>query len=202
MKRIPKFLMALLASFTLAALPASAEKLSLSAISKYLNGMKTAQSPFTQFNDDGTISTGTVYIKRPGRMRFEYNPPDKTLVLAGGGAVAIFDGKSNTSAETYPLKRTPLNIILARNVNLGRARMVTAHSYEAPATIVTAQDPEHPEYGNIQLVFTSNPIELRQWKVNDDSGSQTTVVLGELRTGVGLRDGLFSIQQHIQELER
>ena len=84
--------MALAAAAVVVAGPAWAEKLSLNEISRYLNALKTAQAQFTQLNDDGTISTGTIYIKRPGRARFEYNPPQDALVVVGGSQVAIFDG--------------------------------------------------------------------------------------------------------------
>ncbi|HCI99679.1 MAG TPA: cell envelope biogenesis protein LolA, partial [Sulfitobacter sp.] len=57
----------------------------------------------------------------------------------------------NQPAETYPLSKTPLSIILAANVNLGQAKMVTGHNYDGTATTVRAQDPAHPEYGNIEL---------------------------------------------------
>ncbi|TMM52383.1 LolA family protein [Sulfitobacter sabulilitoris] len=175
------------------ALPAAAQKLPLSQISQYLNAMKTAKGEFTQINDDGSISTGTLYIKRPGRVRFEYNPPEQTLVVAGSQTVVIYDKKSNQPPETYPLKRTPLSIILDDNVNLGRARMVTGHSYDGTATIVTAQDPENPQYGNIQMSFTGNPVELRQWIINDGNGGSTTVVLGDLQTGLSLPNTLFDV---------
>lgn len=175
------------------ALPAAAEKLPLAEISSYLNDMRTASGDFTQINADGTISTGTIYINRPGRIRFEYAPPDQMLVLASAGTVAIFDPKSNTGPETYPLARTPLSIILAERVNLGQARMVTGHSYDGTATTVTAQDPQHPEYGNIQMVFTGNPIQLRQWVINDDAGNSTTVVLGDLRLGQSIAARMFDI---------
>lgn len=173
------------------ALPAAADKVSLNAISRYLNGLSTAKSAFTQINDDGSISTGTIFIKRPGRVRFEYDPPNKALVLASGGAVVIFDPKTNEPPESYPLDRTPLSIILARNVNLSRAEMVTGHAYDGTSTTVTAQDPEHPEYGNIQLKFTGQPVELRQWVINDDAGSRTTVILGELVKGGSMNDSIF-----------
>lgn len=179
-------------------LPAMAQKASLGALSKYLNGIQTAKGEFTQINADGTISTGTIYLRRPGRVRFEYNPPDNSLVMSGGGQVAIFDPKSNTPPEQYPLKRTPLSIILAKNVDFGRARMVTGHKSDGTTTTIRAQDPEHPEYGNIQLVFTTSPIELRQWIITDGSGSQTTVILGELQKGVKLGSRLFSIVQEAQ----
>lgn len=176
----------------------AAGKLSLSEISGYLNQLKTAQGEFTQINDDGTISTGTIFIKRPGRVRFEYNPPDVTLVIAGGSEVAIFDKKSNQPPERYPLSRTPLSLILAANVDLGRARMVTGHTSDANSTTVRAQDPDHPEYGSIELVFTGSPVELRQWKINDSGGGSTTVILGELKKGVSIGDTRFNIQQEMQ----
>lgn len=183
------------------AVPAAADKLSLNAISNYLNAMKSAKGAFTQINGDGTISTGTIYIKRPGKVRFEYNPPEKALVLASSGNVAVFDFKAGGHVEQYPLKRTPLNIILANNVNLAKAGMVTGHGYDGTATIVTAQDPAHPEYGNIQLKFTGNPVELRQWVINDDGGNQTTVVLGALDKQ-GLGNSLFNIQSELAKVQR
>ncbi len=174
---------------------ALAQQLSLSDISAYLNKLQTAQGEFTQINDDGSISTGNILIKRPGKVRFEYNPPESALVVAGSNTVVIYDKKSNQPPETYPLSRTPLSIILARHVNLGRARMVTGHSYDGTATTVTAQDPEHPEYGNIQLKFTANPVELRQWIINDGNGSQTTVILGNLKTGGNIPNSKFDISR-------
>jgi outer membrane lipoprotein-sorting protein len=173
--------------------PVLAEKLSLGTLSDYLNGLTTVEADFTQVNSDGSVSTGRIFIKRPGRVRFEYNPPDKALVLAGGQQVAIFDGKSNVAPEQYPLKRTPLNLILAANVNLGKAKMVVGHSSDATTTRVKAQDPENPEYGTIELVFSSGPVELRQWIITDDLGSQTTVILGEMKKGGSMGEGMFSI---------
>jgi outer membrane lipoprotein-sorting protein len=174
-------------------LAAAAQKLPLGDISAYLNKLQTAKGAFTQINDDGSISTGTIYIKRPGKIRFEYNPPETALVIAGSNTVVIFDKKSNEPAHSYPLSRTPLSIILARNVNLGGTNMVTGHAYDGTATVVTAQDPANPQYGNIQLKFTGNPVELRQWVINDGNGSQTTVVLGDFQKGGNLPNRLFDV---------
>jgi outer membrane lipoprotein-sorting protein len=182
-------------------LPALAEAIALSTLSNYLNGLTTVESDFTQVNGDGTISTGKIYIHRPGRVRFQYAPPDRSLVIAGGGQVAVFDAKSNQPPEQYPLKRTPLNLILARGVNLGRANMVVGHYADGTSTRVRAQDPEHPEYGTIELVFTANPVELRQWIITDDLGTQTTVILGELTKGKRLGASLFDITAERQKRE-
>lgn len=168
--------------------------LSLSEISKYLNGITTAESAFTQINDDGSLSTGKLYLNRPGRMRFEYDPPNSGTVVAGGGAVVIHDPKSNQPPETYPLKRTPLSIILARRVDLGRANMVVAHSFDGTATVVRAQDPENPEYGSIDMLFTDSPVALRKWVINDGQGGQTSVILGALKKVNSLNNNLFNTQ--------
>ena len=179
--------------FALAALPAHAQQLSLQEISGYLNRLQTAQGGFTQVNGDGTLSTGQIYIKRPGRIRFEYNPPQASLVMAGGGQLAIFDPRSNTGPDRYPLSQTPLNVILQRNVDLTAARMVTGSVSNGTITTVTVQDPDNPQYGDIQLVFTANPVELHQWIITDDLGNQTTMVLNDLTTGAPIGDIMFNI---------
>ncbi|MDO5657914.1 MAG: outer membrane lipoprotein carrier protein LolA [Paracoccus sp. (in: a-proteobacteria)] len=178
------------------AVPAAAERISLNALSNYLNGLTTVTAPFTQVNADGSIQTGTVYIHRPGRVRFEYNN-DNSLVLASGGQVAVFDGRSNQPPQQYPLDRTPLSIILAPNVNLGTANMVTNHAERDNTTVVTAQDPANPQYGNIQMVFTGGPTQLRQWVVTDDTGTRTTVILGELSQGGSIPASRFNITNEI-----
>lgn len=192
-----RFLLA--AAVSALALPVAAQELSLDQISAYLNGFTTGQGGFTQINADGTISTGTIYIKRPGRIRFEYAPPDEAMFIAGGGQVAIFDPRSNEEPERYPLNQTPLSIILEANVDLSRRNMVTGHASDGTTTTVTAQDPAHPEYGSIQLVFTANPVELRQWVVTDDTGTATTVILNDVATGGQIGDRLFNIQAEMAD---
>ena len=189
-----RFLAVMAALTWMWALPAQAQQLSLNTLSNYLNKLTSAEASFTQINADGTISTGTVYLRRPGKVRFEYNPPEQALVMAKNGTVVVFDRKLGGDPESYPLNRTPLGLILARNVDLSRANMVVAHGYDGTATTVTAQDPDNPEYGSIQLKFTDNPVELRQWIITDDGGGQTTVILGALERKQ-LANRLFNIEQ-------
>jgi outer membrane lipoprotein-sorting protein len=177
----------------LAATPALAEELSLSDISAYIDSLKAAETEFVQTNSDGTTTTGRLVIKRPYRMRFEYAPPDQTLVLASAATVAVFDPKSNEPPAQYPLSKTPLSLILGNKVDLTRAKMVVDHGEENGMTTVTAQDPQHPEYGNIKLFFSANPITLRAWIVTDDTGNRTQVELGPLRTGGDYPSALFDI---------
>lgn len=170
----------------------SAERLTLAELSAYLNDIKTLKSTFTQANSDGSTSTGTLYIRRPGLMRFEYDPPTDAVVLAEAQAILIFDGKSNQPPETYPLRRTPLSLILARNVDLTRARMVREALFDGQTTTVTAYDPDQPDIGTIALTFTDNPTQLREWVVTDSAGTKTKVVLETFETGMDLPRSLFS----------
>lgn len=186
------------AVLALAAGPALARLIPLAEISAYLNALQTAEAAFTQVNADGSRSTGRVFIHRPNRMRFEYNPPDEALVLASAGQVAIFDRKSNQPPEQYPMRRTPLSLILAPRIDLTRARMVMAHEDMGNATAVVAQDPQHPEYGSIRLIFTDNPVRLTQWVVTDEVGTQTTVMLDRLETGKSYPPSLFSINAEME----
>ena len=173
-------------------LPAVAE-VSLDQLSAYLNSLTTAQADFVQVNADGSKAHGQITIQRPGRARFEYAAPDKNLVIASGGMVAIFDAKSNQPPEQYPLARTPLNLILARDVNLSTAKMVVGHGEVGGTTHVVAQDPKHPDYGTIELIFSEAPVALKQWIITDDIGNQTSVTLGYLVPRGDVPASLFSI---------
>jgi outer membrane lipoprotein-sorting protein len=173
--------------------PAFAEKLSLDALSAYLNELKTAEAAFVQTSDDGSVQTGRLFLQRPGKMRFEYAPPQKALVLASNNAVAIFDDRASGPPETYPLRRTPLSLILARNVDLESANMVVGHSFDGTHTVVTAQDPKNPEYGQIQLRFSNEPVALQEWVILDTYGGQTKVRLEQVSTGMNFPRTLFDI---------
>jgi len=189
------FLAGTAAAAALAAHPALAAPIPLNRISNYFNRLETMEGRFVQQNPDGTRSTGKLYIRRPGRARFEYDPPDEALVMAGGGQLAIFDGKSNRRRpEQYPLRETPLNVILERTVDLARSGIVVGHSGTLEATTVVARDPDRPEIGRIALIFAENPLRLTGWVTEDGSGAVTQVEISELRTGHNIPSRLFSIK--------
>ncbi len=192
-----KKLLLSLALSAVTAFPVLAEPIPLARLSQYLNELQTAEGRFTQINADGSASEGTIYIHRPGRMRFEYDADD-LLVIAGGGQVAIFDGRSNQRPEQYPLRRTPLNLILRRNVDLAGSGMVTALEQNGDFTHVTALDPDTPEAGTITLVFSDEPVQLRSWMITDQAGGQTQLELGAFEQGVQIGARLFNIPQEIE----
>ena len=182
-------LLAAAAALSAAPLGAFAEKLSLEEISAYLEGVRTAESAFVQHNADGTRSAGRVWISRPGKIRFEYDPPELTTVVADGRVVAVIDGRSNARPQIWSLHLTPLKFVLRRNVDLTRPGMAVAHEGGDGFTGVRLQDPGHPERGSVTLLFREDPVELREWTITDGTGARTTVVLEDLRAGVAL-DGV------------
>ena len=181
------------------ATPVAAEKISLNEISSYFNAMTTAEAQFSQVTDTGETSTGRLFIRRPGRIRFEYDSPEATLVVVGGGQVAVFDPKSRDEPLRFPLRHSPLSLVLERAVDLAQRDMVVAHFEAGSQTAVTLQDPENPDYGFIQLIFTDNPVQLRQWVVQDNSGGRTHIFLDSLTQGVKLSNVLFNIQHEMQK---
>ena len=100
------------------------------------------------------------------------------------------------------MNRTPLTLILERNVDLGRRDMVVGHSYDGTATSVVAQDPDNPEFGSIRLVFTGPPVQLRQWVITGSDGSETTVILRDTQEGAQMAATLFSIPIEVQKRQR
>ena len=181
------------------ATPVAAEKISLHEISSYFNAMTTAEAQFSQVTDTGETATGRFFIRRPGRIRFEYDPPEATVVVVGGGQVAVFDPKSRDELLRFPLRHSPLSLVLERTVDLAQRDMVVAHFEAESQTAVTLQDPENPDYGFIQLIFTDNPVQLRQWVVQDNSGGRTHIFLDSLTQGVKLSNVLFNIQHEMQK---
>jgi outer membrane lipoprotein-sorting protein len=173
--------------------PALAAPPSLDDIEKYLESLGTAKGHFTQKNPNGSKDQGTLYISRPGRMRFEYAGPDGAIVVAGAGSIAIADPKSNTAAKQYPLSKSPIAFLLAKDIKLEGNSSIIGHSADAKFTYLTAQDPSNRGNGHIQFAFTNNPISLVQWTTTDQTGRKTKVSLGPLEKGLKLPSKLFDI---------
>ena len=145
----------------------NANPYSLATVSQYLTNLKLLKANFLQFNADGTTSSGVILIKRPGRMRFEYYKPDKTLVLVSAGALAIFDPKGDEAPITYPIKNNPISLILKSEVNLLNSGIVENYKVRNEEAILTISDPKKPERGSVELVFTGAKPELTNFTVKN-----------------------------------
>lgn len=174
---------------------ASADPIPVSRLSAYLNGLRSATASFTQVGPNGHQDSGTLYVQRPYRMRFEYDT-QPLLVLASSGQVAVFDGKSNSGAQQYPMSKTPLSLILAPTIDLEKQGVVVAHGEVNGRTVVTLRDPGGKTPGSIEISFNPGPV-LAGWVATDEVGKRTTVILDGLRPGVQMRPSTFTIQDEV-----
>lgn len=166
----------------------------LARISAYLNSISTLTGDFVQVDPDGILSEGQFYMSRPGRIRFQYNDPNPAIVVADGFWVGVVD-KRYGNVDRYPLSETPLNLILKENVNLGQEGAVQNIEVADGQMRVRAQDPDNPERGSITMIFGANPLELRQWIVDDAQGGATTVALSDTRANVEIAPSQFTIPE-------
>lgn len=164
----------------------------LARISAYLNSVTTLVGDFVQIDPDGILSEGQFYMTRPGRIRFEYKEPNPALVISDGFWVGVVD-KRYSQVDRFPLSETPLNLILKENVDLSEEGAVKAIEESDGQLRVKAEDPSHPERGSITMVFGSNPLELRQWIIDDAQGGATTVALSEMRSNVPIEPSRYVI---------
>lgn len=173
--------------------PLSAEdRADVERVEAYLNGLSELQGNFLQVGPDGSLAEGKFYLRRPGRLRFEYTPPQKTLVVADGTWVAVKDGFS--AAQRYPISSTPLGIILASKVDLADNVRVLGVERQPGVLRVVLQDKSGNAPGDLTLVFDEPNLQLRQWVVTDAQGLQTTVALRNTRSGVKADNALFVLQ--------
>lgn len=177
-----------------AALPAAAQGVDVSAINRYLVGLRSAQGQFRQTNPNGSTQPGTFYLARPGRIRFEYDTPPGAMVIADGNWVGVFDPKSNRNPTRYPLNRTPLSILLRDRISLTEPGLVLGATRDGQGTHITVVDPRAPEEGRMVMTFSDNPIQLRQWEITTRTGQRTRVVLLNYATGGSFDRSLFNIE--------
>jgi outer membrane lipoprotein-sorting protein len=172
------------------ALEGAARAEALATANRYLNSYSRLQARFTQSSPGGGRAAGTLYIQKPGRMRFEYDPPAQLLVVANGSVVAVRDNELRTTERT-PLRATPLNIILGENINLERNSRVLRVSQSGPWQMITVRDRAGQMDGQITLQFNGGT--LRSWDVIDATGARTRVTLSNVTEPGSLDAGLFRL---------
>jgi outer membrane lipoprotein-sorting protein len=171
-----------------------ADQTLITQVETYLNAEKGMTANFLQVADDGSTRTGKAWLERPGRMRFEYDPPDPQLLVAGFGVLTYYDPQLGQTSN-IPLGSTPLGILLATHVDLNSAGVdVTAISQAPGEDDITLVRHGKTSEGTLTLVFATNPLDLRQWVVTDAQGHQTRVSLYDVTAGGPYPDRLFQFQ--------
>jgi outer membrane lipoprotein-sorting protein len=152
----------------------------LDRISAYLSGVQTMVGKFVQVGPDGGRTEGTFYMQKPGRVRFEYNPPSPIDIISDGSSVVVRDRKLATQ-DLYPLSQTPLRYLLADRINLLRdTDVVSVNADDSFVTVVIEQKQLFVGTDRLMIMFDAKDLTLKQWTVTDPQGFDTTVAVYNL----------------------
>jgi len=177
------------------AAPASNPRQALQRVNAYFNSMRVLSGDFVQTAPDGSRSKGKFFISKPGKLRFFYERPSTTDIIADGKTLAVRDRKLNTQ-DIYPLSQTPLRFLLQPNLDLTRDAHVVAVNQTAQWIGVTIEERSKiAGTSRLALIFDTDGANttLRQWTVTDAQGLQTTVALSNIDTRSVPKDSLFTI---------
>ena len=170
----------------------SGQRLLVEKVNTYLTGVRTLAGDFVQVAPDGGRSRGKFYLQKPGRMRFDYDPPSRVELIADGQSLAVRDRKLATQ-DIYPLSQTPLRFLLEDRIDLRSSDLVGVYADNLFVTLVIEQKQIFGGTHRLLLMFGAKDFRLRQWTIADDQGSGTTVAVYNLDASKKLDPGLFKI---------
>jgi outer membrane lipoprotein-sorting protein len=155
----------------------------------YLEQTTSLTGDFTQIAPSGAISTGRIYLRRPGLLRFEYDPPDPLLIVANGGLVYVYDDALETT-DSYPLGKTPLKFLLSKKLNFDETSVVGVDRGVNNVAITLASKKDDTE-GELTIIVKAPEMTLIRWIVRDLQGGITVVTLDNVVAGERLANRLF-----------
>ena len=167
------------------------DKVDVARIEGYLNGLSTVKASFQQYTDSEGLAFGRIYLRRPGRLRVEYDPPSEIVLVADGTLLSYYDSELN-HIEQVPLNLSPMWFLLRQNVKLGGDVTVTQFKRNSGSIMIGLVQSDEPDAGSVQLEFGDKPLELRQWTIIDSAGTQVRVGLYDAEFGVPLANELFA----------
>lgn len=187
MKKLLLFMAALLLSF-----PAQADNATdIKQAENYLRSIHTARARFVQTTHNGVQLVGTFYLDRPGKLRFEYDPPIKDFVVADGFFIYFYDAENHEQTNA-PIGQTLADFILRDDISLSGDVKVTDVKHGGGLLQITLVQSSDPEAGSLTLGFEENPFQLKKWRIVDAQGLITEVELFYMKTGMKHPSGLFS----------
>lgn len=170
-----------------------ADRADLDRVSTYLNSTRTLQGDFVQIGPNGELDQGRFYLQKPGKLRFEYQPPSPMLIVSDGRTMAVSNSKLKT-VDRYPLSSTPLDMLLGDKVDWRRDNSIVRVVHQPGALVIEARTSRNRNKPNIAVTFAEPQLELRQWTIIDDQGLPTTIALRNLEAGVAVNDSLFVLR--------
>ena len=171
--------------------PANAASDTAQKIADHFSGVSTMTGEFVQFGPRGEQTGGKFFIQRPGKVRFNYEPPSGFRVISDGKSVVIDNTKLNTM-DLYPLSKTPLKLLLDERIDLS-GRKVKSVKEEDDLTTIQLADRQFFGNSTITMMFDPKSYDLRQWTITDPQGKDTTVMIFNVKQGVKIDPNLFKV---------
>ena len=170
----------------------------LKRIETFLNGMETARAGFLQVSSNGAVATGKLLLSRPGKMRFEYDPPTPIMIIADGTFLIYIDKELKSPIHSW-LSTSLIGFLVEEDIKLNGDVTVTKFEKGSNILRVTLARTKDPEQGSITMIFSDQPLALRQWIITDQQGIRTTVTLSNLESGIKIDPKLFIFNRPPEE---
>ena len=170
---------------------ANDKKVAIDAISSHFTSVPTMTGEFIQFGPNGEQTGGTFYIHRPGRIRFNYEDPSPIMVVSNGKTLAVNNKKLKTWSY-YPLKKTPLSLLLSDRIKIDDKSIKTVDARDDITTVVMGDKNIFGD-SEITLLFDPQTQDLRQWTIKDAQGKETSVMIFNVEKNVKIPEKLFKI---------
>jgi outer membrane lipoprotein-sorting protein len=162
-------------------------------VSQYLSGGQNLNGKFVQVGPDGRRTEGQFYMSKPGKVRFEYDPPTAIDIVADGQSVVVRD-RNLATQDVYPLSQTPLRFLLAANVDLLKdTNLVAVYADDVFITVVVEEKNAIVGTSRLMIMFSATDMQLKQWTVTDPQGYDTTVAVYNLDTTKRADPAMFRI---------
>lgn len=160
-------------------------------IEEYMDSVITMKARFQQVESDGKLSRGTIYLKKPGRLRVEYDPPTPTLLVADGSLLSYVD-KDLDQLSQMPLKQSTAWFLVRHPIDLMDGVTVQQIDRSPGGLQLLLTQEDQPDAGSVSLIFYENPLQLSQWTVVDADNNRVRVGLTDIETGIDLPAQLFA----------
>jgi outer membrane lipoprotein-sorting protein len=171
----------------------SAEKKSdLQRIEIYLNEIKTLRAEFLQVSSNGAVATGKLLMQRPGKIRFEYDPPSPIMLISDGYFLRYIDKDLEQVTHIW-LEDTPIGFLLDDNLKLSGGITVTKFKKNANLLTITMAKSKKPEKGTVSIIFSDKPLALEKWVIKDAQGITTTITLNNRERPLKIDPRLFEL---------
>ena len=171
--------------------PTAQDRTDIARVEAYLNSVRALQARFRQTAPNGSSSVGQAWLQRPGRLRFQYDPPTPFLLVAGNTGFLVFNDSKLNQTSNIPIGSTPLGLLLQDNLRLSGDVTVTGITRPPGQLQVSLVRTKTPQDGSLTLIFADPPLALVQWVVVDAQRLETSIRLSEVKLGGTFDQKLF-----------